>query len=88
MNWEDRITTNPKVMVGKPVVRGTRLTVEFILGRFADGWTEREVLDSYPNLSLEDLREVVVLAANRRGRIERVAVRGADRGEEGRQLLV
>ena len=64
MNWEDRITTNPKVMVGKPVVRGTRLTVEFILGRFADGWTEREVLDSYPNLSLEDLRAVFAYAAD------------------------
>ncbi len=64
MNWEDRITANPRVMVGKPVVRGTRLTVEFILGRFADGWTEREVLDSYPNLSPEDLRAVFAYAAD------------------------
>lgn len=64
MNWEDRIVTNPKIMVGKPVVRGTRLTVEFILGRFADGWTERDVLESYPNLSPEDIRAVFAYAAD------------------------
>lgn len=61
MNWEERIVTNPKVMVGKPVVRGTRITVEFILGRFADGWTERNVLESYPHLTLEDIRAVFAL---------------------------
>lgn len=64
MNWEDRIVTNPKVMVGKPVVRGTRIAVEFILDRFADGWTERDILESYPNLSPEDIRAVFAYAAD------------------------
>ena len=64
MNWEDRITSNPKIMVGKPVVKGTRMTVEFILDRFADGWTEREILENYPHLTPEDLRAVFAYAAD------------------------
>jgi len=50
-------------MVGKPVVRSTRMTVEFILDRFADGWTEREVLENYPHLTPDDLRAVFAYAA-------------------------
>lgn len=64
MNWEDRITTDPKIMVGKPVIAGTRITVEFILGRFADGWTEKMLLDNYPRLTPEDLRAVFAYAAD------------------------
>jgi len=44
MKWEDRITLDPAIMVGKPVVKGTRLTVEFLVGLLADGWTQEEVL--------------------------------------------
>lgn len=64
MNWEDRIVSDPKIMVGKPVIRGTRITVEFILGRFADGWTEQVILDNYPGLTPDDLRAVFAYAAD------------------------
>lgn len=50
-----RITLDPKVLVGKPVIRGTRLSVEFVIGLMADGWTETEILANYPAISHEDL---------------------------------
>jgi len=55
MPWADRITVDPKVLVGKPVVKGTRLAVEFIVERLADGWTEHQLLDNYPGLTHEDI---------------------------------
>lgn len=58
----ERITLNPKVMVGKPVIRGTRLTVEYILGLFAQGATSTEILDEYEGLTLEDLQACFLFA--------------------------
>src|SRR6266404_3327580 len=55
ISWEDRITLDPKVLVGKPVVKGTRLAVEFIVERLADGWSEQQLLDNYPGLTHEDI---------------------------------
>ncbi len=55
MNWEERIVSDPMVMVGQPVVRGTRLTVEFIVGLLAEGWTTSRVLRSYPRLTRADV---------------------------------
>jgi uncharacterized protein (DUF433 family) len=55
MNWQERITVDPKVLVGKPVVRGTRLAVEFIIDLLGNGWSERQILDSYPGLVHEDV---------------------------------
>ena len=46
-----RISLDPAVLAGKPVVRGTRLAVEFVLGLLAEGWSEAEILESYPNLN-------------------------------------
>jgi uncharacterized protein (DUF433 family) len=46
---------DPRVLVGKPVIRGTRLSVEFVIGLLADGWTEAEILANYPGISHEDL---------------------------------
>jgi uncharacterized protein (DUF433 family) len=54
-NWEDRIEMNPRVLTGKPVVRGTRLAVEFIIGLLAGGWSEEELLRNYPRLTHEDV---------------------------------
>ena len=51
----DRIVLDPAVLAGKPVVRGTRLSVEFVIGLLADGWSEAEVLANYPGLSREDI---------------------------------
>jgi len=51
----ERIVLNPKVMVGKPVIRGTRLTVDFILNLLAHGATESEILNEYKGLTIEDI---------------------------------
>ena len=63
MTWKDYITSDPDVVVGKPVVRGTRLTIDFLLGLFAAGWTQEQVLANYPQLTPEALRAVFAFAA-------------------------
>ena len=63
MEWQEYVHSDPKILVGKPVVKGTRLAVDFILGPFAAGWTEQQVLDSYPGLTPEALRAVFAFAA-------------------------
>jgi uncharacterized protein (DUF433 family) len=50
-----RITLDPDVMVGKPVIRGTRITVELVIGLLAQGWTEQEILAAYPHLTRDDI---------------------------------
>ena len=57
-----RIVLNPKVMAGKPVVRGTRLTVDFILNLLAHGATESEILNEYKGLTLEDIQACLLFA--------------------------
>lgn len=59
----ERITLNPKVMVGKPVIRGTRLTVEYILGLLAHGATVPEILQEYEGLVEEDIQACLIFAA-------------------------
>jgi uncharacterized protein (DUF433 family) len=63
MNWQEHIHSDPAVIAGKPVVRGTRLAVDFLLGLFAAGWTQEQVMESYPHLSREDLLAVFAFAA-------------------------
>ena len=63
MNWRDHIHIDPAIRQGKPVIRGTRLGVDFILSLFAEGWTTDQVLDSYPQLAPEDLQAVFAFAA-------------------------
>lgn len=58
MDWRERIISDPDVLVGKPSVKGTRLSVEFILERLADGWTEKDILENHPRLTHEDLQAV------------------------------
>ena len=58
----ERIVLNPKVMVGKPVIRGTRLTVDFILNLLAHGATEKEILQEYKGLTEEDIRACFLFA--------------------------
>jgi len=55
MTWEDRIEINPQIMVGKPVIRGTRLSVEFVVELLANGWSEPQILQNYPGISREDI---------------------------------
>ena len=59
----DRITFDPAVMRGKPVVRGTRLTVETVLNQLAHGAAPQELLDEYPGLTPDDLRACLLFAA-------------------------
>ena len=63
MNWRDRISVDPKVLVGKPVVKGTRLAVEFVVDLLANGWTQQQVLDSYPQLKPEDIQACLAYAS-------------------------
>ena len=58
MDWKSRIESDPAICGGRPRVKGTRLTVEFLLGLKAAGWPETQILDEYPHLSAEDLRAV------------------------------
>ncbi len=60
----DRIEMDPKVMLGKPVIRGTRITVELVLRKLAEGATETELLDAYPRLTREDLQAAIGYAAD------------------------
>ena len=55
MTEHPRITLDPDVLAGKPVVRGTRLSVEFVIGLLADGWSESDILANYPNLAHDDI---------------------------------
>lgn len=55
MDLQQYIHSDPKVLLGKPTVKGTRLSVEFILGLFANGWTPQQVLENYPTLRHEAL---------------------------------
>ena len=64
MNWAERIVADPEVLVGKPTIRGTRLSVEFILERLAEGWTEAELMYNYPRLTSDDLRAVFAYASD------------------------
>src|SRR6266436_4245563 len=50
-----RITLAPDVLAGKPVIRGTRLSVEFVIGLMADGWSEADILENYPGITHEDI---------------------------------
>ena len=58
MRWHDYIHSDSSILAGKPVIRGTRLSVAFLLGLLAEGWTEQEVLENYPQLSQEVLQAV------------------------------
>jgi len=64
MDWQERITIDPKILVGKPVVKGTRLSVEFIIGLLAQGWSEAEVLRNYPGLVPDDIKACLAYAGD------------------------
>ena len=64
IDWSSYIHQDPKILVGKPVVRGTRLSVEFLLDVCAAGWTREQIFGSYPHLTPEALRAVFAFAAD------------------------
>ena len=63
-DWRSRIEVNPDVMVGKPVIRGTRVPVELIVRKVGEGATDADLLDAYPRLTVEDIRAAVLYAAH------------------------
>ena len=65
MNWEDKIVIDPGVLVGKPVVKGTRLAVEFIVDLLAQGWSEAEILRNYPGIMHADVLACLAYAQDR-----------------------
>ncbi|MGQ9684264.1 MAG: DUF433 domain-containing protein [Anaerolineae bacterium] len=60
----ERIEINPAVMLGKPVIRGTRVPVELVLRKLSEGATEADLLDAYPRLQPEDIKAVLAYAAD------------------------
>jgi uncharacterized protein (DUF433 family) len=64
MTITTRVEVNPKVMLGKPVIRGTRITVELILRKLGEGATQADLLDAYPGLTREDIQAAMIYAAD------------------------
>ncbi|RJX26569.1 MAG: DUF433 domain-containing protein [Dethiobacter sp.] len=62
MNWKEYIHADPNILAGKPVIKGTRLSVVFILELLGSGWTEQQILDNYPSLKPEHLKAVFTFA--------------------------
>jgi uncharacterized protein (DUF433 family) len=63
MRWQDRIILDSKVLVGKPVIKGTRIAVELIIDLLGKGWTQEQILDSYPHLTADDIRACLAYAS-------------------------
>ena len=63
MEWREHIVVDPAVLVGKPVIKGTRISVELLLDRFADGWSYDDVLAAYPHLTREQVQAAVTFAS-------------------------
>ena len=64
VDWKGRITLDPEILAGKPIIKGTRITVEFILDLLANGWTVEGIIENYPQLEEEDIRAALRYATN------------------------
>jgi len=62
-NWQDRIELDPGVLTGKPVVKGTRIAVEFVVDLLAQGWAEDAIIRNYPGLTSDDIRACLQYAS-------------------------
>lgn len=62
---QEHIVLDPAILAGKPVIRGTRLSVEFVIGLLADGWSEAEVLENYPGIGHDDILACLALSWGR-----------------------
>ena len=63
MDWRQYIVVDPDVLVGKPIVKGTRISVELLLDRLADGWNYDDILAAYPHLTREQVQAAVTFAS-------------------------
>lgn len=74
MTYTDRIISNPKIMLGKPVIKGTRITVELILKKLSEGISVDELIQAYPHLTREDIFAVLSYSADVISKEEMIAV--------------
>ncbi|HYN78235.1 MAG TPA: DUF433 domain-containing protein [Lamprocystis sp. (in: g-proteobacteria)] len=77
MDWRGRITSDPSILVGKPIVKGTRISVDLILGWLANGWSVEDILASYPHIAREDVQAALAFAAEMLREEEYIAVHKA-----------
>ena len=63
MTWQERITADPNILVGKPVIKGTRIAVQFLIELLAEGWSHEQILDNYPQIKTEDIQAALAYAA-------------------------
>jgi uncharacterized protein (DUF433 family) len=77
MDWRDHIVSDPDILVGKPTVKGTRISVELILGWLANGWTHEMILESYPQLTRDSILAALAFAAEMLRDEEYVAIHKA-----------
>ena len=77
MDWKDRIVATPETLVGKPRIKGTRISVELIVGWLANGWSFEQILESYPNITREDILAALAFAAEMLREEEYIAVHKA-----------
>lgn len=63
MDWQERINIDPDILVGKPVIKGTRIAVEFVVDLLARGWTTDDILREYDHLSAEDIQACLCYAS-------------------------
>ena len=64
MDWQERITIDPKVLVGKPIIKGTRISVEFVLDLLGRGWTIEQILREYDHLTPKDIQASLAYASD------------------------
>lgn len=64
MDLQDRINIDPEILAGKPVIRGTRLAVDFIIGLLGQDWTEADILRNYPGITHEDIAACLQYASS------------------------
>lgn len=77
MDWKGRIISDPRILVGKPAIKGTRISVELILGWLANGWSVEDILASYPHITREDVQAALAFVAEMLREEEYIAVHKA-----------
>lgn len=63
-DWKEKIEINQKIVTGKPIIKGTRITVDFILELLAQGWTNEKIINNYPQLKKEDIKAALEYSAH------------------------
>ena len=62
MEWNDRIEINPRILVGKPIIKGTRIAVEFVIDLLGRGWSVEQILHEYDHVTREDIQACLIYA--------------------------